>query len=88
MTLPSQEHNYSDFCHCRLDLPVLWYLFNEFIQYVLFCVWLLLLNIMSPRFIPIVEASHSLLASVADNFALPVSHKLWGFVLFCFGFVC
>lgn len=39
--------------------------------YVLFGVWLLWLNILSPRFIHIVEASPSFLASIADDFAVP-----------------
>ena len=75
MTLPSQEHHYVDFCHYRYVLSVLGYLINGFIQYVLFCVWLLSFHIMSPRFIPVVEASSSFLENITILLS-PFPHKL------------
>lgn len=59
ITAPPPENCYSDFCHHRLDLPLHKLQRNEVFPYILFCVWLLCLNIMYLRFTHVVASLHN-----------------------------
>lgn len=59
ITAPPPENCYSDFCHHRLDFPLHKLHRNEVFPYILFCVWLLCLNIMYLRFTHVVASLHN-----------------------------
>lgn len=68
---PSNTINHcSDFYHYQLGLPILLLHTNIIIEYVLVRVWLLLLNIMSLRFIHVVPCIRNSFIFIADWYSI------------------
>ena len=68
---PSNTINHcSDFYQYQLVLPILLLHINIIIEYVLVCVWLLLLNIMSLRFIHVVPCISNSFIFIADCYSI------------------